>query len=199
MLKLMVIPSKELPTDDLDLIERIKEGDEEALKDLMEKKIDKLHSFCTRLLGDREEAKDVCQMVFLKVWEQAFKFNPSFSLNTWLYKIAYNLCIDTLRHRKSVDQMEKRYLEVVRVEKKSHSPLGELEEEELEKILKELSFELSPKQRAVFLLHELDEIPTPEIANILKCSQATIRNHLFYARKFIAKKIKEKYPEYLNE
>lgn len=195
----MVISSKEPQRDDSDLIERIKEGDEEALKDLMEKKIDKLHSFCTRLLGDREEAKDICQMVFLKVWEQAYKFNPYYSLNTWLYKIAYNLCIDTIRHKKSVDQMQKKYLEIVRIEKKSHSPFKELEEEELEKILKELSFKLSPKQRAVFLLHELDEIPTPEIAKILKCSQATIRNHLFYARKFIFAEIKKKYPEYLNE
>lgn len=199
MLKLMVIPSKEKELDDLGLMEKIKEGDEDALKILMENKIDKLHSFCTRLLGDREEAKDVCQLVFLKIWEQADKFNPEFTLNTWLYRIAYNLCIDAIRHKKSVEQMEKRYLEVLRVEKKSHSPFSEFEEEEVEKILKELSTELSPKQRAVFLLHEIDEIPTPEIANILKCNQATVRNHLFHARKFITEKLKEKYPEYLNE
>lgn len=199
MLKLMVFPSKEKESDDLGLIERIKEGEEEALQILMERKIDKLHSFCTRLLGDREEAKDVCQMVFLKIWEQADKFNPSFTLNTWLYRIAYNLCIDTIRHRKSVEQMEKRYLEVLKTKKEPSSPFFELEVEEVEKILKELSMELSPKQRAVFLLHEIDEVPTPEIAKILKSSQATIRNHLFHARKIITEKLREKYPEYLNE
>jgi len=199
MLKLMVFPSKEKEFNDLDLIERIKEGEEEALQLLMESKIDKLHSFCTRLLGDREEAKDICQMVFLKVWEQADKFNPSFTLNTWLYRIAYNLCIDTIRHKKSVEQMEKRYLEIVRTKKDGSSAFTEMEEEEIERILKELSFELSPKQRAVFLLHEIDEVPTPEIAKILKSSQATIRNHLFHARKIITEKLREKYPEYLNE
>lgn len=199
MQKLMVIPFKEKENDDLKLMERIKEGDEDALRILMESKIDKLHSFCTRLIGDREEAKDLCQMVFLKIWEQADRFNPSFTLNTWLYKIAYNLCIDTLRHKKSVDQMEKRYLEAVRVEKKTVSPLSELEQEEIERILKELSSELTPKQRAVFILHEIDEISTPEIAKILKSSQATIRNHLFHARKIITEKLKEKYPEYADE
>lgn len=199
MQKLMVIPFKEKENDDLKLMERIKEGDEEALQILMETKIDKLHSFCTRLIGDREEAKDLCQMVFLKIWEQADRFNPSFTLNTWLYKIAYNLCIDTLRHKKSVDQMEKRYLELLKTGKSSASPLSELQQEEIERILQELSEELSPKQRAVFILHEIDEVSTPEIAKILKSSQATIRNHLFHARKIITEKLKEKYPEYANE
>lgn len=198
MLKVMVFPSKEKESNDLDLIARIKEGEEEALQILMESKIDKLHGFCTRLLGDREEAKDVCQMVFLKVWEQADKFNPSFTLNTWLYRIAYNLCIDTIRHKKSMEKMEKGYLEVVRTKGKVSSAYSEMEEEEIEKILIELSSELSPKQRAVFLLHEIDEMPTPEIAKVLKSSQATIRNHLFHARKIITEKLRKKYPEYLK-
>lgn len=199
MKMLMTVPSKESDSSDQKLIERIKEGEEEALRILFETKIDRLHSFCARLIGDREEAKDICQMVFIKIWEQADKFDPSYTLNTWIYKIAYNLCIDNLRHKKSVNNMEKKYLQVLKNDSRPKSPFYEAEVEEIEKILKELSKYLSPRQRAVFLLHEIEELSTPEIAKILNCNQATIRNHLFNARKIISEKLKEKYPEYVNE
>ncbi len=198
MQKLMVLPIQEGKDADLNLIERIKEGEEEALKVLMEKKIDKLLSFCTRMLGDREEAKDLCQMVFLRIWEQADKFDSSYSLNTWIYRIAYNLCIDNIRHKKSVDAMQQRFLQVVKEKEEFPSPHKDLQEEEIERILIELSENLSPKQKTVFLLHEIEEVSTPEIAKILKCNQATVRNHLFHARRIISEKLKEKYPEYLN-
>jgi len=82
-------------------MERIQERDEDGLRLLMERKAEKLHSFCTRYLGDREWAKDVVQEVFLKVWEQAAKFDPSYSVNTWVYRIAYNLSIDHIRTRRA--------------------------------------------------------------------------------------------------
>jgi RNA polymerase sigma-70 factor (ECF subfamily) len=200
MLKLMVFqPSAPAEDTDLTLMEKIQGRDEDSLRLLMERKADKLHSFCTRYLGNREEAKDVLQEIFLRVWEQAKKFDPQYSVNTWLYRIAYNLCIDYLRHSSSAHSTHERFFHLVHTPRgEDPTPLSHLQKGEADRILKELSHFLSPTQKAVFVLHEIDELTTPEIAEVLKCRQTTVRNHLFHARKVLAEKIKEFYPEYTH-
>jgi RNA polymerase sigma-70 factor, ECF subfamily len=200
MLKLMTFqPSAPAPDTDLTLMERIQARDEEGLRRLMERKADKLHSFCTRTLGSREEAKDVLQEIFIRVWEQAGKFDPAYSVNTWLYRIAYNLCIDHLRHESSSQSTHERFFHLVHTPRgEDPTPLSHLQKGEAERILKELSKFLSPTQKAVFVLHEVEELTTPEIADVLKCRQTTVRNHLFHARRLLAAKLKENYPEYAH-
>jgi RNA polymerase sigma-70 factor (ECF subfamily) len=200
MLKLMVFqPTDAAQESDLSLMERIQERDEDALRLLMERKAEKLHTFCARYLGDREWAKDVVQEVFLKVWEQAGKFDPSYSVNTWVYRIAYNLSIDHLRHEKSAHGTHERFFHLVaKIQEAPPVPLSHLQKGEVERILRELSKFLSPKQKAVFVLHEVEELSTPEISQVLKCRQTTVRNHLFHARRILAEKLKEFYPEYVH-
>ncbi len=200
MLKLMVFqPSDAAQESDLSLMERIQERDENALRLLMERKAEKLHAFCTRYLNDREWAKDVVQEVFLRVWEQAARFDPTYSVNTWIYRIATNLSIDHIRHEKSSHGTHERFFHLVaKVQETPAVPLNHLQKGEVERILRELSRFLSPKQKAVFILHEVDELTTPEISQVLKCRQTTVRNHLFHARRILGEKLREFYPEYVH-
>ena len=185
-------------TDDA-LMRQIKEGSEDALRILMERKAAQIHSFCTRYLGDREEAKDVVQEVFIKVWDQIKRYDQKYAPNTWIYRIAVNLCIDHLRSRGSRDRAYKRMFHVIPESADHKIPFQNLQREEVERILRELSESLSNKQRAVFLLHEVEEMDTPAIAEILNCKQVTVRNHLFHARKAILAMLKKYYPEYSYE
>ncbi|HPR65458.1 MAG TPA: RNA polymerase sigma factor [Thermoanaerobaculia bacterium] len=186
-------------TPDETLMQGILEGDEEALHTLMMRKAPQIHSFCTRYLGDREEAKDVVQEVFIKVWEQIGKYDSKYAPNTWIYRIATNLCIDHIRSRGSRDKAYQRMFRVLPEDMSHKVALTNLQREEVERILQELSGALSAKQRAVFLLHELEEMDTPTIAKVMKCQQVTVRNHLFHARKIVTQHLRERYPEYAYE
>ena len=86
---------------DRDLLMQVREGDEAALNELIGRKTKPLIQLCQRILGDAEEARDVVQVTFFKVWENRRKFDDRWSPNTWIYRIASNLAIDHLRSRTS--------------------------------------------------------------------------------------------------
>ena len=86
---------------DRDLLLAVRDGDEAALNELIGRKTKPLLQLTQRILGDLEEARDVVQVTFFKVWENRRKFDDRWSPNTWIYRIASNLAIDHLRSRRS--------------------------------------------------------------------------------------------------
>src|SRR3954470_8232982 len=86
---------------DRELLIGIREGEEAALNELIGRKTKPLLQLCQRILGDTEEARDVVQVTFFKVWESRRKFDDRWSPNTWMYRIASNLASDPRRSRKS--------------------------------------------------------------------------------------------------
>ena len=82
------------PLDDLDLINRFKEGDTSAFGEIVLKYQDKVYNLCRHMLRNAEDAEDAAQDVFLKAYQALPKFQPDASLYTWLYRIATNTCID---------------------------------------------------------------------------------------------------------
>src|SRR5262245_14287770 len=85
---------------DRELLESIRDGNEAALDELIGRKTKSLLQLAQRILGDLEEARDVVQVTFFKVWENRRKFDSRWSPNTWIYRIASNLAIDHLRSRR---------------------------------------------------------------------------------------------------
>ncbi len=79
---------------------------------------------------------------------------------------------------------------------RSRRDLGQLTRKEVETILDELTAELSERQRAVFLLREVEGLASPEVARILGCKSSTVRNHLFAARRILRRELARRYPEY---
>src|SRR5690349_11002910 len=86
---------------DRDLLVEVRDGSEAALNELIGRKTRPLLQLAQRILGDAEEARDVVQVTFFKVWENRRKFDDRWSPNTWIYRIASNLAIDHLRARRS--------------------------------------------------------------------------------------------------
>jgi len=184
--------------NDRELLLAIAGDDEGAFNALMARKTPPLMQLAYRMLGDREEARDVVQVAFLRVWSHRSRYDRRWSPNTWLYRIATNLAIDQLRARRSRQRAsEPMRLHLRRVaDATSRGDLGRLGGKEVRGILEELAGELSERQRAVFLLREVEGLASPEVARILGCKSSTVRNHLFAARRILRRELARRYPEY---
>jgi RNA polymerase sigma-70 factor (ECF subfamily) len=167
------------------------------LDELITRKSGPLLQLAWRIVGDREEARDIVQLTFVRAWEHRDRYDPRFSPNTWLYRIATNLGIDLLRSRAARRrQSEPVRCHFVRLADGRRRGLGELEQREVERILHELAGALTERQRAVFVLSEVEGLASAEVAEILGCRASTVRNHLFAARKTLRRELARRYPEY---
>lgn len=181
---------------DLGLLEAMQRSEEAALDELVRRKTGALIQLAYRIIGDFEEARDVVQVTFLRLWEHRAKFDDRWSPNTWIYRIASNLAIDHLRSRRSRERSAEPVRQHLRLVGEGHSDLERISEMEVAGIFRELSAELSEKQRLIFLLREVEGLPSHEVARIAGCRESTVRNHIFNARKVLQAELKKRYPEY---
>jgi len=191
-------PAPWAEVSDRDLLLAVREGDEAAFNELIGRKTRPLLQVVQRILGDAEEARDVVQVTFFKVWENRGKFDERWSPNTWMYRIASNLAIDHLRSRRSRernDEPVRLHLRQV-ADVRSRGDLSQLQHGEITAIFRELATGLSEKQRTVFLLKEVEGFSSSEVAEVLSCRESTVRNHLFNARRYLRQELAKRYPEY---
>jgi RNA polymerase sigma-70 factor (ECF subfamily) len=184
---------------DRDLMASVIDGDEVAFEELMDRKTRPLLGLAHRMVGDREEAKDLVQLTFLRVWEHRSRYDGRFSVNTWIYRITSNLAIDLLRSRQvRGNQAEPVRHHMIRLVSR-RSDLESLFQREVMGILRDLAAGLSEKQRLAFLLREVEGLSSKEVAEILECGESTVRNHLFVARKYLRREVCRRFPEYASE
>ena len=184
---------------DRDLLMAVRDGDESALNELVNRKTKPLLQLCQRILGgDLEEARDVVQVTFFKVWENRRKFDTRWAPNTWMYRIASNLAIDHLRSRKtrerSQEPVRQHLLQVA--DGRAQRDLSRMQQTEIASVFRELSVALSEKQRMVFVLYEIEGLSSAEVAKVIDSRESTVRNHLFNARKILRQEVRRRFPEY---
>ena len=185
---------------DRDLAVRARGGDMVCFEALVSRKTPAVVSLARRIVGNTEDARDVAQMVFLRVWKEIHRYDDRFSLNTWLYRIATNLAIDFLRSSRSRERAHGATLHLVREREESTADgaTRSAEDRELARLFEIVSGKLSEKQKAVFVLREMEDCDTRDIAEILGCGESTVRNHLFNARRILRKEMARLYPEFLR-
>ena len=185
-------------TSDRDLLWSMRDGDEAALDELIQRKTRPLVQLAARIVGDEEEARDVVQLTFLRLWENRHRFDDRWSPNTWIYRITTNLAIDHLRSRRSRERgAEPMRSHLRRVEDdRARRDLADLGEREVAGIFHGLAAVLTEKQRLIFLLREMEGLSSQEVAEVAGCRESTVRNHLFNARKLLRRELLRRYPEY---
>ena len=185
---------------DRELAEQARGGDMLAFETLVVRKTPAVLGIARRIVGDGEDARDVAQMVFLRVWEQLARYDEAFSFNTWLYRIATNLSIDFLRSARSRERVHGATLHLVRQREESTAAetTRAAEDAELERLFERASARLSGKQKAAFVLREMRDCETREIAEILGCGESTVRNHLFNARRILRREIEKISPGFFG-
>jgi RNA polymerase sigma-70 factor (ECF subfamily) len=188
----------ELP--DRELAIRARGGDMLSFETLVTRKTPAVVSLARRIVGNGEDARDVAQMVFLRVWGEIHRYDSKYSLNTWLYRIATNLSIDFLRSSRSRERAHGATLHLVREREEATASESSrtAEDAELVQLFEAVSCRLSEKQKAVFVLREMQDCDTREIAEILGCGESTVRNHLFNARRILRKEMERLYPEFVR-
>ena len=181
--------------DDRILVETIRGGDAEAFEQLVRRKTPKVYALCFRIIGNAEDAKDIAQLVFIKLWENLAKYDAAYAFDTWLYRMVTNVAIDFIRSRQTRDNAVNSTLRLVRTTVDPDQALS-IQRKEIEAVFNDVSAVLSPKQKTIFVMREMEDLPSVEIAKILGCRESTVRNHLFNARKLMQQQLQKRYPEY---
>ena len=194
-LRLMIPTNEPVESDDRLLVEQIRGGDEGAFEQLVRRKTSKVYALCHRVIGNAEDAKDISQLVFLKLWENLDKYDPSYAFDTWLYRLVTNVGIDFMRNKKSRENAVNSNLRLVKTSSDAEQTVS-VQRKEIELVFQQVSSGLSPKQKTVFVMAEMEDLRSSEIAKILGCRESTVRNHLFNARKLMQQQLKLRFPEY---
>lgn len=181
---------------DEELVERTKAGDAAAFEVLVTRYQKAVFNLAYRYTGNREDASDLAQEIFLRAFQSVSGFRQEATFRTWLYQIAINLCRDDRRRRSgrvsvSLDEViSTDQGEMDRdLEDWSRSPetivQRRLDSEAIQKLLDELPREY----RLAVILRDIEGFTYDEMAVILRCSKGTVRSRLSRGRRLLQKKI----------
>jgi RNA polymerase sigma-70 factor, ECF subfamily len=177
---------------DVQLMLDVKAGDEQSFALLLHRYRTPLVNFLFRMVRNREQAEDLAQEVFLRVYRAREDYVPSAKFTTWLFRIATNLALNSVRDNRyqrmeisldapvtaDAEDGDERPLDVA----EQHPNIEQhLVEEARKKMIRHAIDRLPEKQRAAVLLHKYQELDYSEISKILDCSESALKSLLFRA------------------
>jgi RNA polymerase sigma-70 factor (ECF subfamily) len=186
---------------DLEWMRRVKQGDLNALAELIQAHQQRVVSTVAKMLGSETDAEDVAQQVFIRVWKSAPRYEPTAKFTTWLFKITRNLVLNELRRRSrhSTLSLDAASGEADRpqeiADRRVASPDSSLLEEELQKAIEAAIGALPEVQRMALILRRYDELSYEEIADVLDLTVPAVKSVLFRARA----ELREKLRSYLGD
>ncbi len=178
------------------LTERAKRGDRDAFAELVEIYKDKIYQLAFRMVGNRQEAEDIAQETFLRVYANLHTYDESYKFSTWIYRIATNLCIDRGRKKRpdfSLDE-EVEGNEGLdwysRLPSKEQTPEEQVVTQELQDTVQEAISKLSPKYRSIIILRYIEDLSLQEISDVLKLPVTTIKTRIHRGREALRGKLR---------
>lgn len=177
---------------DRELFRAVQKGDQTAFRNLVERYKDRLFNVVVRLLADREEASDVVQETFLRVFQHRERYNPAAAaVSTWIYTIALNLARNELRRRKKMKFLDIFELAQSDGDLRWLSPAPGGWKQALEKAIAHLPV----KYRTCFLLRDVDGWSHEEIAQMLAVPVGTVKSRVARAHHLLQKELKPRLEE----
>ncbi len=164
---------------DLELTRRSQAGDTEAFDELVTKYRAKIFAMVCCMVRNEHDAWDLAQEAFLKAWQSIHRYEGRCSFYTWLYSITVNLTIYSLRRKGRRQEVELNEA----IPSSLPNPSVNYQCTEIREQVDEALAKLSPEQRAVVVLKDLEGLQYHEIAEVLNLSMGTVMSRLFYARK----------------
>jgi RNA polymerase sigma-70 factor (ECF subfamily) len=178
--------SKTLHHTNQELILKLKEGSSEAFQQLFDRYGPKIHRFSLAYLKSTQEAEEIVQEVFLKIWNVRGELKSDKSLDSYVFTIAKNAILNTIRKSKN----EQLYLDYAKLHPGKNILLDdELNFLELERAYKQSIEQLSPKRKQIFLLSREKNLSNIEIAAQLDISVKTVENQMTSALAQIKKEL----------
>ena len=177
---------------DLELMEKVQQGDMVSYNTLVNRYKDRLFNMLYRMLSSEDEAHDLLQETFLRVWQHKMSYDFRYAFSTWIYTIALNLARNELRRRKKF-----KFFDIFdfadkipsKEEKKESSPqLKELLEYEIQR--------LPEKYKTAFILRDVDSLSYEEIAQVLGIPLGTVKSRVNRARSILRKRLRPRMEEF---
>lgn len=179
-------PEGQTRSSDKELMERFLRGEVEGFNLLVKNYKVRLFSPLYRLVGNREEAEDILQETFLRVYRQKGSYDFNYSFSTWIYTIALNLCRNLYKRKKKV-----RFLGMDSLVNHPDPNSGNhVNRNRLSSILEGAISSLPFKYRTVFLLRDVDQLSYEEVASTLSLPLGTVKSRVNRARRILQKKLK---------
>lgn len=171
---------------DHDLIRAAQRGEERAFAELVHRHEERAMRVALALIANREDARDLAQEAFLRVFRNLERFDFQHEFTTWLYRIVTNLAIDLLRKRRpamSTSAEEEEEADLDLADPEGPSPSHSMEQMETAERVRACIDRLAPHFRSVMILRELEGLPCIEIARIVGTTHVTVRWRLHRGRK----------------
>lgn len=177
-------------TDDRALVSRVLSGDIQAFRQLIKQHERLVGHMIGRVIKSQEDREELCQDVFMRVHEKLSEFSFQSKLSTWIATIAYRQAINHLRKKKMLfseipdeEAFNKKFVEEV-------NPETVAVEKDMDTFILKLADQLPPQYKLVLTLFHVDGMHYPEIAEITRMPEGTIKNYLFRARNLLKEKVK---------
>ncbi len=185
--------------DDQIYIDKIIEGDSSAFAILVERYKDLVYTIAYRMLKHREEAEEVSQDTFIKVYKSLHKFKGDSKFSTWIYKVAYNSCLDRLKKQKrrqhtvNIDEFTEYKIKTL------DNALEHMEVKERQEAIKRCMDLLPADDNVLLTLFYFEELSLEEISKVTGITANTVKVRLFRSRKKLLTILKEQLePEILE-
>ena len=176
------------------LINDLISGDSKAYSFLMDTYYHRLCVYAFNLSHDQDQAEDIVQNVFMRIWKHRKNLKADFSINSFLYKSVYNEFIDQYRNQKPFFPLEKKFIDEITsiIEDENQDSI-----QRIIKLMKEEIQKLPPRCKEVFLLSKEDGLTNVEIAEYKNLSIKAVEKHITTAFKILRQSLNEKLDTYL--
>ncbi len=178
------------PELELYLIRKSQRGDAKAFRSLVESHQGLAYSIAFRFTREEQDSEDIVQEAFIKIWKNLLKYNEEFRFKTWLARIVTNQCLDYMKSAR-----KKNSSWILIKEEMKFTNEQKIESDELHAIVYQLAGQLTEKQKAVFILRDLEQMEPEEVCSILQMPDGNMKSNLYYARLKIKEGLKKFYKD----
>jgi len=180
--------------DETELMLRVKKGDEGAFREIVGKYQRQIHNLCFRYIGNQQDAEEVAQDVFIRLYKAASTYEPRAKLSTYLYRIAVNLSLNKIRDEKWKWFVSLEFLSKGEKKRMSSSvvdgPDSLIEQKERQRVIEEAINSLPANQKTAVILKRFQGFSYEEIAEVMNCSVSAVESRLHRAKQNLKKKLK---------
>lgn len=181
-------------TDEKDLVARCREGNDDAWRELVDRFGQKVYAIAYHFTLKREDAEELSQEIFLKLFENLHRYDGGFPLVAWVLSVSRNLCIDRYRRRKREKSF--RFISddaVTGLLKSDDDPASMALKKERTQMLFSALADIPEDLAEILILRDLNGLAYDEIGKALELPEGTVKSRLFRARAEVARKIRERH------
>jgi len=160
-------------------VRRCRDGDRKAFERLVIRYQKPVYNAALRMLRNPEDARDVAQTVFLKVFEHLSQYDPSSRFYSWIYRIALNESVNALGRSKHLEAISGNEID------QAPGPERQVESEQANSAIESALMRLQPDHRAVIVLRHLQHLSYEDMGDILELPEKTVKSRLFTARQLL--------------